>query len=89
MFVEKTTNQQIRKFSRIKLSPVSIIQNSANTKPSNLELLTNLTCLIIVRTPPPTFCKEGGVNLDIPPPEAGKPEKLEMKGGESSRGRSS
>ena len=80
MFVEKTTNQQIWKFSKIKLSPVSIIQNSANTKPSNLELLTKLTSLIIVRTPPPPFVKRGGVNLDYLPRRGGNLKNLGWKG---------
>ena len=44
----KTTNRKSSKFSKVKFWPKSRIQNSANIKPFNLELLTLLTCLIFL-----------------------------------------
>ena len=43
-FLQKTTNRQSWKVSKVKFWPKPTIQNSANTKPINLELLTELTC---------------------------------------------
>ena len=47
-FVQKTTNRESSKFSKVKFWPKPRIQNSANTKPLNLELLTQLTCFIFL-----------------------------------------
>ena len=41
-----TTNRQNWKFSKVKFWPKPRIQNSVNTKPLNLELLTQLACFI-------------------------------------------
>ena len=46
ILVKKTTNRESSKFSKVKFWPKPRIQNSANTKPLNLELLTELTCFI-------------------------------------------
>ena len=46
--VQKTTNRESSKFSKVKFWPKPRIQNSANTKPLNLELLTQLTCFIFL-----------------------------------------
>ena len=45
-FVQKSTNRQSWKFFKVKFWPKPRAENSANTKPLNLELLTELTCFI-------------------------------------------
>ena len=45
---KKTTNRGSSKFSKVKFWPKPRIKNSANTKPSNLELLTQLICFIFL-----------------------------------------
>ena len=47
-FGQKTTNRQRSRFSKVKFRPKPRIQNSANTKPLNLELLTQLTYFIFL-----------------------------------------
>ena len=47
-FVQKTTNQESSKFCKVKFWPKSRIENKANTKPLNLELLRQLTCFIFL-----------------------------------------
>ena len=45
-FVQNKTNRQSWKFFKVKFWPNAKIQNSANTKPLNLELLMELACFI-------------------------------------------
>ena len=45
---KKTTNRESSKVSKVKFWPKPRIQSSANTKPLNLELLTQLTYFIFL-----------------------------------------